>query len=130
MATNIVMPKMGESIAEGTILKWLKKEGDKVEKDEPILEISTDKVDTEVPAPFAGTLTKIVAQEKETVPVGATIAFISGGAGASAQQSAPQQAAPSAPQQQQAAPKPQPAPQQAQPAAPQYQQQAPAAKDD
>src|SRR5207237_1927650 len=65
----VVMPKMGESIAEGTILKWLKKEGDKVEKDEPILEISTDKVDTEVPAPFAGTLQKIVAQEKETVAV-------------------------------------------------------------
>ena len=78
----VVMPKMGESIAEGTVLRWLKKEGDKVEKDEPILEISTDKVDTEVPAPFAGTLLKIVAQEKETVLVGATIAFISGGAGA------------------------------------------------
>src|SRR5438067_232452 len=95
MATNVVMPKMGESITEGTILKWLKKEGDKVEKDEPILEISTDKVDTEVPSPFAGTLTKIVAQEKETVAVGATIAFISGGAGAPVQQAtaAPQQAA-------------------------------------
>jgi 2-oxoglutarate dehydrogenase E2 component (dihydrolipoamide succinyltransferase) len=78
----VVMPKMGESIAEGTILKWLKKEGDKVEKDEPILEISTDKVDTEVPAPFAGTLTKIVAQEKETVAVGSTIAYISSGAAA------------------------------------------------
>ncbi len=75
----VVMPKMGESIAEGTVLRWLKKEGDKVEKDEPMLEISTDKVDTEVPAPFAGTLMKIVAQEKETVAVGATIAFISGG---------------------------------------------------
>ena len=74
----VVMPKMGESIAEGTVLRWLKKEGDKVEKDEPILEISTDKVDTEVPAPFAGTLSKIVAKEKETVAVGATIAFISG----------------------------------------------------
>ncbi len=80
----VVMPKMGESIAEGTVLRWLKKEGDKVEKDEPILEISTDKVDTEVPAPFAGTLLKIVAQEKETVAVGATIAFISGGAGSGA----------------------------------------------
>jgi pyruvate dehydrogenase E2 component (dihydrolipoamide acetyltransferase) len=79
----VVMPKMGESIAEGTVLRWLKKEGDKVEKDEPILEISTDKVDTEVPAPFAGTLLKIVAQEKETVLVGATIAFISGGSAAS-----------------------------------------------
>ncbi len=83
----VVMPKMGESIAEGTILRWLKKEGDKVEKDEPILEISTDKVDTEVPSPFAGTLTKIVAQEKETIPVGGTVAYISGGAGAPAQSS-------------------------------------------
>ncbi len=73
----VVMPKMGESIAEGTVLRWLKKEGDRVEKDEPILEISTDKVDTEVPAPFAGTLSKIVAKEKETVAVGATIAYIS-----------------------------------------------------
>src|SRR5581483_551462 len=76
----VVMPKMGESIAEGTVLRWLKNEGDKVEKDEPILEISTDKVDTEVPAPFAGTLSKIVAKEKETVAVGATIAYLSGGA--------------------------------------------------
>ncbi len=72
----VVMPKMGESIAEGTILRWLKKEGDKVEKDEMLVEISTDKVDTEVPSTFAGTLSKIVAQEKETVAVGATIAFI------------------------------------------------------
>jgi 2-oxoglutarate dehydrogenase dihydrolipoamide succinyltransferase (E2 component) len=79
----VVMPKMGESIAEGTVLRWLKKEGDKVEKDEPILEISTDKVDTEVPAPMAGTLMKIVAQEKETVAVGATIAYISTGAAVS-----------------------------------------------
>src|SRR5436309_1493173 len=107
MATNVVMPKMGESITEGTILRWLKKEGDAIKKDEPILEISTDKVDTEVPAPVAGTLTKIVAQEKETVPVGATMAYISTGAGVPAAASAPQ------PSQQQAAPaqvqKPQPA---------------------
>src|SRR5437660_1543092 len=80
MATNVVMPKMGESITEGTILRWLKKEGDKVEKDEPIVEISTDKVDTEVPSPFAGTLAQIAAKEKETVAVGATLAFISGAA--------------------------------------------------
>ncbi|MDP4200393.1 MAG: 2-oxoglutarate dehydrogenase, E2 component, dihydrolipoamide succinyltransferase [Bacteroidota bacterium] len=113
----VVMPKMGESIAEGTVLKWLKKEGDTVEKDEPILEISTDKVDTEVPAPFAGTLTKIVAQEKETVAVGATIAFISSGA-ASAQAPAPQAPAPQAPAPQ--APAPQAPAQQAPP------QQAPA----
>lgn len=125
----VVMPKMGESIAEGTILRWLKKEGDKVEKDEPILEISTDKVDTEVPAPFAGTLSKIVAQEKETVPVGGTIAFISGGAGAPA-------AAQPAPAEQpaaQAAPKveaPKPAAQVAQQSAPAYAPQAAPVKDD
>jgi pyruvate dehydrogenase E2 component (dihydrolipoamide acetyltransferase) len=74
----VVMPKMGESITEGTILRWLKKEGDQVKKDEPIVEISTDKVDTEVPSPFAGTLTKISAQEKETIAVGATLGFIGG----------------------------------------------------
>jgi pyruvate dehydrogenase E2 component (dihydrolipoamide acetyltransferase) len=103
----VVMPKMGESISEGTVLRWLKKEGDKVQKDEPILEISTDKVDTEVPSPFAGTLTKIVAQEKETVAVGATLGFVSSGtAGASSQ----------APAQQSQAPKPAQAPtQQTQP---------------
>src|ERR1035437_6875637 len=76
MATNVVMPKMGESISEGTILRWLKKEGDAVEKDEPILEISTDKVDTEVPSPVAGTLLKILAQEKQTVNVGEPIPTI------------------------------------------------------
>src|SRR5438045_1063836 len=76
MATNVVMPKMGESITEGTVLRWLKKPGDTVAKDEPILEISTDKVDTEVPAPIAGTLLQQVAQEKETVAVGALIAVI------------------------------------------------------
>src|SRR5258708_6284928 len=76
MATNVVMPKMGESITEGTILRWLKKPGDAIQKDEPILEISTDKVDTEVPAPVAGTLLEQKAQEKETVAVGALIAII------------------------------------------------------
>ncbi|MDP4231072.1 MAG: dihydrolipoamide acetyltransferase family protein [Bacteroidota bacterium] len=75
---------MGESITEGTILRWLKKEGDQVKKDEPIVEISTDKVDTEVPSPFAGTLTKIAAQEKDTIAVGTTIAYVSTGAQSSA----------------------------------------------
>jgi len=87
----VVMPKMGESITEGTILKWLKKEGDEIKKDEPIVEISTDKVDTEVPSPSAGTLTKIVAQEKETIAVGATIAFISSGKAAAPSAEAPKQ---------------------------------------
>jgi pyruvate dehydrogenase E2 component (dihydrolipoamide acetyltransferase) len=76
MKIDLVMPKMGESLTEGTIIKWLKKEGDSVERDEMILEISTDKVDTEVPAPNAGILTKILAQENETVEVGKVIAII------------------------------------------------------
>ncbi|HEX9652197.1 MAG TPA: dihydrolipoamide acetyltransferase family protein, partial [bacterium] len=73
---DMVMPQMGESIAEGTIIKWLKKEGDKVEKDEIILEISTDKVDSEIPSPQAGVLTKLLATEGQTVKVGSAIATI------------------------------------------------------
>lgn len=76
MIVDVVMPKMGESLTEGTIVKWLKKEGDKIERDEMILEISTDKVDTEVPSPKAGTLVKILAQENDTVEVGEKIAEI------------------------------------------------------
>jgi pyruvate dehydrogenase E2 component (dihydrolipoamide acetyltransferase) len=76
MIVDVVMPKMGESLTEGTIVKWLKKEGDKIERDEMILEISTDKVDTEVPSPKAGVLVKILAQENETVEVGEKIAEI------------------------------------------------------
>ncbi len=74
---DVVMPKMGESLQEGTILRWLKKVGDRVERDEMILEISTDKVDTEVPSPVAGVVVEIIAEENQTVPVGATIAKIS-----------------------------------------------------
>ncbi len=103
----VVMPKMGESITEGTILRWLKKEGDQVKKDEPIVEISTDKVDTEVPSPFAGTLTKISAQEKETIAVGATLGFIGGTR--SAQPSEKQTEAPKA-EKTPEAPKPAPVP--------------------
>ncbi len=76
MAVNVVMPQMGESIAEGTITKWLKKPGDKIAKDEALLEISTDKVDTEIPAPAAGVLGEIVAPEGKTVEVGSVIARI------------------------------------------------------
>src|SRR5687767_364014 len=67
MATEVVMPQMGESIAEGTITKWLKKVGDRVERDEPLFEISTDKVDAEIPSPAAGTLTEIRFKEGDTV---------------------------------------------------------------
>ncbi len=76
MKIDVVMPKMGESLQEGTIIRWLKNVGDKVERDEMILEISTDKVDTEVPSPVTGIITKILAQEQETVEVGKVIAEI------------------------------------------------------
>ena len=75
---NVVMPQMGESIAEGTVVKWLKKTGDAVARDEPLFEITTDKVDTEVPSPAAGTLVEILVQEGETVEVGATVARVAG----------------------------------------------------
>jgi len=76
MAHDVVMPQMGESIAEGTVSKWLKKVGDKVDRDEPLLEISTDKVDAEIPSPAAGVLTEILANEGDTVPVNAVVARI------------------------------------------------------
>lgn len=76
MKIDIVMPKMGESLQEGTIIKWLKQPGDNIERDEMILEISTDKVDTEVPSPVAGTLVQLLAGENETIEVGKTIAII------------------------------------------------------
>ena len=74
--TSIQMPQLGETIVEGTILKWLKAEGDAVERDEPLFEISTDKVDTEVPSPVAGTLTRILVEEGATVPVGTELAEV------------------------------------------------------
>lgn len=77
MTVDIIMPKMGESIMEGTILKWLKKAGDKIERDEPILEISTDKVDTEVPAPESGVLTELLYKEGDSIEVGKVIARMS-----------------------------------------------------
>ncbi|KQB85181.1 2-oxoglutarate dehydrogenase, E2 component, dihydrolipoamide succinyltransferase [Corynebacterium oculi] len=75
-ATDVAMPELGESVTEGTITQWLKSVGDTVEADEPLLEVSTDKVDTEVPSPVAGTLLEILAEEDDTVDVGATIARI------------------------------------------------------
>ena len=76
MATNVVMPQMGESIAEGTIVRWIKKVGDSVDRDEPLFEISTDKVDAEIPSPSAGVLTEIMVKEGETVPVNSVVAVI------------------------------------------------------
>src|SRR5881398_3148256 len=75
-AVDVVMPQMGVSVSEGTITKWLKREGEQVEADEPLLEISTDKVDTEVPSPASGTLTQIFVQEGETVDVGTKLGQI------------------------------------------------------
>src|SRR3954454_6864159 len=83
-AIDVVMPQMGVSVSEGTITKWLKQQGEQVEADEPLLEISTDKVDTEVPSPGSGVLSEILVQEGETVDVGTKLAVI-GGDGASAQ---------------------------------------------
>ena len=94
MPTSVTMPALGESVTEGTVTRWLKQEGEQVEVDEPLLEVSTDKVDTEIPSPAAGVLTKILVAEDETVEVGAELAVIGGdggGGGAPAQESAPAQ---------------------------------------
>ena len=108
-AIDVVMPQMGVSVSEGTITRWLKQEGEHIEADEPLLEISTDKVDTEVPSPASGTVTQILVQEGETVEVGTKLAQIGGAASAAAP-------APEAPPEPAAAPAPEPAP--AEPAAP------------
>ena len=78
MATEVVMPQMGESIAEGTITKWLKNVGDHVDRDEPLFEISTDKVDAEIPSPAAGTLTEIRFKEGDTVEINTIVAVLDG----------------------------------------------------
>ncbi|MFH9708944.1 2-oxoglutarate dehydrogenase, E2 component, dihydrolipoamide succinyltransferase [Streptomyces luteogriseus] len=118
--TDVVLPALGESVTEGTVTRWLKSVGDSVEADEPLLEVSTDKVDTEIPAPTSGTLLEIVVGEDETAEVGAKLAVI-GEAGA-APAAAPAQEAPAAPAQ----PEPTPAPAQA-PAQPAPAPQAPSA---
>src|SRR5215475_5113614 len=76
MAVSVTMPRLGESVTEGTVTRWLKHEGDQVQADEPLFEVSTDKVDTEVPSPVSGVLTSIKVQEDETVPVGTELAEI------------------------------------------------------
>jgi len=86
--TDVVMPQMGESIVEGTLTKWLKKAGDHVERDEPLFEISTDKVDTEIPAPSAGTLSEILVPEGQTVGINTVVARIEDGRGAAAGEAA------------------------------------------
>src|SRR5579859_82124 len=105
--TDVVMPQMGESIVEGTLTKWLKKPGDHVDRDEPLFEISTDKVDTEIPSPTAGVLKEVLVEEGKTVAISTVVGRIEEGAGngASAPAPATAKAAPPAPP----APKPTPA---------------------
>src|SRR5205809_6928733 len=99
MAVDIVMPQMGESIFEGTITKWLKKPGDKVERDEPLFEISTDKVDSEIPSPAAGTLQEVLVKEGQTVQINTVVAVIGDGTAkpAAPKEEAPKEAAKSEP---------------------------------
>ncbi|MFD3736404.1 biotin/lipoyl-containing protein, partial [Streptomyces sp. NPDC058632] len=124
MAVSVTLPALGESVTEGTVTRWLKAEGERVEADEPLLEVSTDKVDTEIPSPAAGVLSSIKVAEDETVEVGAELALIDDGTGAPEAEPAPQaeQPAEPAPQAEQpAAPAPEPAQ-----AAPSTEQAAPA----
>src|SRR3954468_8806264 len=122
-AIDVVMPQMGVSVSEGTITRWLKQEGEHVEADEPLLEISTDKVDTEVPSPGTGTVTQILVQEGQTVEVGTKLAQIGGGGGGAPQQEAPPEPATQQAAQQADAASPAETPQPVQP----VQQQAPPA---
>ena len=96
MTFSVTMPALGESVTEGTVTRWLKKEGDQIAVDEPLLEVSTDKVDTEIPSPVAGVLQKIVVPVDSTVAVGAELAIIaeSGSAAKPAAQTAPPVATP------------------------------------
>src|SRR6202041_2800131 len=98
--TDVVMPQRGESIVEGTLTKWLKKAGEHVDRDEPLFEISTDKVDTEIPAPAAGVLKEVLVEEGKTVAISTVVGRIEEGAGngasAPAQASAPAPAPPAA----------------------------------
>ncbi|WP_432084145.1 2-oxoglutarate dehydrogenase, E2 component, dihydrolipoamide succinyltransferase [Streptomyces sp. WAC 04229] len=106
MAVSVTLPALGESVTEGTVTRWLKAEGERVEADEPLLEVSTDKVDTEIPAPASGVLSSIKVAEDETVEVGAELALIDDGTGAPAAEQAPEaeQAAEPAPEPAAAAP--------------------------
>ncbi|GAA1504580.1 2-oxoglutarate dehydrogenase, E2 component, dihydrolipoamide succinyltransferase [Brevibacterium permense] len=89
MSNSVQMPALGESVTEGTVTRWLKEVGEEVEVDEPLLEVSTDKVDTEIPSPYAGTLEKILAEEDDVVEVGGDLAYIGDGSGASSDDEEP-----------------------------------------
>src|SRR5699024_7121854 len=96
MSERVTMPALGESVTEGTVTRWLKNVGDQVEVDEPLLEVSTDKVDTEIPSPVAGTLQEILAEEDETVEVGADLCVIGDGEAPSGESSGGDEASESA----------------------------------
>src|SRR6202012_685815 len=96
MSVSVSMPQLGESVTEGTVTRWLKKEGERVEVDEPLLEVSTDKVDTEIPSPASGILRGIAVDEDETVAVGAQLAVIEDSDSAGAAPAAPAPPAPEA----------------------------------
>ena len=96
MSESVSLPALGESVTEGTVTRWLKNVGDRVEVDEPLLEVSTDKVDTEIPSPVAGVIEAILVQEDETVEVGTALVTIGDGSGAAAAPEAPAEAAPAA----------------------------------
>src|SRR5215475_12818409 len=96
MTVTVSMPQLGESVTEGTVTRWLKKEGERVEADEPLLEVSTDKVDTEIPSPASGILRGIAVDEDETVAVGAQLATIDDGASGDAAPAADDSASESA----------------------------------
>jgi len=124
MAVSVTMPRLGESVSEGTVTRWLKKEGERVEADEPLLEVSTDKVDTEIPSPAGGVLKSIKVGEDETVEVGSELAVIDdgagGGGGSGGAGGGDEQAGEAAPQQREPEPEPEPEP----PAEPEPQAQA------
>ncbi|MCK9897455.1 2-oxoglutarate dehydrogenase, E2 component, dihydrolipoamide succinyltransferase [Frankia sp. AgB32] len=109
MSVSVTMPRLGESVSEGTVTRWLKQEGERVEADEPLLEVSTDKVDTEIPAPASGVISSIKVSEDETVEVGVELAVIDDGSAAAAPAEAPAAEAPAA--------EPEPEPEPAKPAA-------------
>ncbi|MFB9764526.1 biotin/lipoyl-containing protein, partial [Nocardioides kongjuensis] len=106
MATEVTLPALGESVTEGTVTRWLKQVGDQIAIDEPLLEVSTDKVDTEIPSPVAGTLVEIRANEDDTVEVGAVLAVVgeAGEAAAAPAAEAPAAEAPAAPAEPEPAP--------------------------
>jgi pyruvate dehydrogenase E2 component (dihydrolipoamide acetyltransferase) len=97
MSESVSLPALGESVTEGTVTRWLKNVGDRVEVDEPLLEVSTDKVDTEIPSPVAGVIEAILVQEDETVEVGTALVTIGDGSGAAAEPATPAEEAPAAP---------------------------------